>query len=78
MKLLFSRYNYLINELSQLAYHLGFRANLSAYFCQILKLHGKPLHPTRTLISTPEMKKLVALAEQCNNNIFYFVKVLGL
>jgi hypothetical protein len=78
MKVLFSHYNYLLNTLSQLAWHLGFRGNLSLHFCIYLNLKGRPIHPTRALISTPEMKKLLKLTQNCNENIFYFVKVLGI
>lgn len=78
MKLLFSHYNYLINELSQLAFHLGWKGNLSLHLCLYLNLRGRPIYPGRTVISTPEMKRLLQIARECHNNIFYFVKVLGI
>lgn len=78
MKLLFSHYNYFINELSTIAFELGFKGNLSLHLCLFLKLKGRPIHPTRTVISTPEMKRLLKLAQQCYNDIFFFVKVLGI
>jgi len=78
MKILFSHYNYLINELSQLAWHLGFRTNLSLHLCLTLNIKGRPIYPTRNVISTPEMRQLVQLAQACYDDIFYFVKVLGI
>jgi len=78
MKVLFSHYVYLINELSSLAFELGFKGNLSLHLCKFLKLKGRPIYPTRTVITTPEMKKLVHLAQECFADLFYFVKVLGI
>lgn len=76
MKILFSRYNFLVNELSEIAYHLGFRGNLSLHFCKHLGLKGRPIHPARKLITTPEMKKLVDLAERCYSDLFLFLQIL--
>ncbi len=78
MKLLFSRYNFLLNVLSDLAFELGFKGNVSLQMCLYLNLRGRPIHPTRNVISTKEMKKLVTLADSCYNDIFHFVGVLGL
>lgn len=78
MKVLFSHYMFLLNELSSLAFELGFKGNLSLHLCKFLKLKGRPIYPARTVITTPEMKKLVHLAQECYTDLFYFVKVLGI
>lgn len=78
MKVLFSHYQYLINELSQLAFELGWKGNLSLHLCLHLNLKGRPIYPNRTVISTPEMKRLLQVARDCFNDVFYFVKVLGI
>lgn len=78
MKVLHSHYLSLINELSTLADDLGFKGNLSLHLCIYLNLKGRPIYPRRSVISTPEMKQLLKLAKDCYNDVFYFVKVLGL
>lgn len=78
MKILFSHYQFIINELSQLAFEFGFKCNLSMYFCDYLKLKGKPYRPARECISRREMIQLYALAYECYNDVGYFVKVLGI
>lgn len=76
MKMLFSHYQFIINELSQLAFHLGFKGNLSLYFCQYLKLRGRPLKPQRSYISRKEMLKLYNFAYNCWIDITYFHQVI--
>lgn len=78
MKLLFSHYLYLINELSSIAYELGFTGNLSLHLCKHLHLKGRPIYPSRVVISTPEMKKLLHLARECYADFFLFMRVLGI
>lgn len=76
MKIMFSHYQFIINELSDLAFYLGFRGNLSLYFCQYLKLRGRPIKPQRSYISRKEMIKLYELAYTCYNDIIYFNRII--
>ena len=78
MKLLFSHYGFLLNELSFLAFELGFKGNVSLQLCLYLNIKGRPIHPTRSLITTKEMRSVLTLARQCYDDLFYFVKVLGI
>lgn len=78
MKILFSIYQAMINELSQLVFHLGFRSDLSMYLCQYLKIKGKPIYPSRAVISRKEMTRLFNFTRQCYDDIGLLAKVLGL
>lgn len=76
MKLLFSKYTYLINELSETAYHLGFYSNLSYHFCVYLGIKGRPIHPSRAVISRAEMLRLYNLAKECHEDITRLYEVI--
>lgn len=77
MKLLMSRYGHLHSVLDELAFELGFKGNLTYHFLDHLNIKAT-VYPSRLKISTQEMKKLVQLATACYNDLFFFVKVLGL
>lgn len=78
MRLLFNHYYYIVNQqLLPMAEQLGFIGNLSFKLCKYLKLKGRPIHPSRTYISSKEFRKLHSFALHLVNDPVTLSKVIN-
>lgn len=77
MKVIFNHYYFVLTQLLiPMAEQLGFMGNLSFKLCKYLNLKGRPIYPSRKVITTSEMRKLYSFALELVNDPITLSKVI--
>lgn len=78
MKVLTSRYHFLVNELIQTASLWHFKGSVHHVLCTHLKLYKVPTNttPPRKRVTRKKMQELVDLALRCYHDVFFFLNLL--